>query len=214
MIGVDCCFFGRGYGIIVARCPGLKQNLYWKEIRTESKAVYEEARLYLEKNSFLVKAVVLDAKHGTKEIFNGLVVQICQYHQQQIVQRYLTAKPKTQAGQELKLIADSLTNQNEASFKYELEQWHDKWRQFLLERTYTEQSDHWWYTHRRLRAAYRSLRSNLPYLFNYLNHPELNIPNTNNSLEGYFSRLKQLLNNHHGLKRWRRYKLIEMVLSR
>ena len=98
---MDCCFFGRGYGIIVARCPGLKQNLYWKEISTESKVVYEEARRYLEKNGFLVKAVVLDAKHGTKEVFAGLVVQICQYHQQQIVQRYLTDKPKTQAGQEL-----------------------------------------------------------------------------------------------------------------
>jgi len=64
-----------------------------------------------------------------------------------------------------------------------------------------------------IRAAYRSLRANLPYLFSYLNHPELNIPDTNNSLEGYFSRLKQLLNNHHGPKRWRRYKLIEMILS-
>jgi hypothetical protein len=213
VIGVDCCFFGRGYGIIVARCPGLKQNLYWKEINTENKAVYEEARKYLENNGFTVKAVVVDAKHGIKEAFSGLVVQICQYHQQQIIQRYLTDKPKTQAGLELKFVASSLTCQNEQSFREELEKWREKWRTFLLERSYTEDGKHWWYTHRRLRAAYRSLHSNLPYLFNYKNYPELNIPNTNNSLEGHFSRLKQLLNNHHGLKRWRRYKLIEMILS-
>jgi len=213
VIGVDCCFFGRGYGIIVVRCPGLKQNLYWKEINTENKAVYEEARQYLERNGFNVRAVVIDAKHGIKEAFRGLVVQICQYHQQQIIQRYLTDKPKTQAGLELKFVAKSLTQKNEQSFGEELEKWRDKWRPFLLERTYAEDGKQWWYTHRRLRAAYRSLRSNLPYLFNYKNYPELNIPNTNNSLEGYFSRLKQLLNNHHGLKRWRRYKLIKMILS-
>jgi len=213
VIGVDCSFFGRGYGIILARCPGLKKNLYWEEIDTENKAAYEKAKSYLENHGFLIQAVVLDAKRGTKEVFSGQVVQICQYHQQQIVQRYLTAKPKTQAGWELKAIADSLTRQTEETFRNHLEQWHAKWRLFLLERSFTEHGDHWWYTHRRLRSAYRSLRLNTPYLFNYLNHPELSIPNTNNSLEGYFSRLKQLLNNHHGLKKWRRYKLIEKILN-
>jgi hypothetical protein len=111
VIGVDCCFFGRGYGIIVARRPGLKQNLYWKEINTENKAVYEEARKYLERNGFTVKAVVIDAKHGIKEAFSGMVVQICQYHQQQVIQRYLTDKSKTLAGLELKFVASSFTYQ-------------------------------------------------------------------------------------------------------
>jgi len=210
---MDCSFFGRGYGIIVARCPGLKQNVYWKEVATENKAVYEEARRYLQKTGFNIRAVVIDAKHGIKKVFSGLVIQICQYHQQQIVQRYLTARPKTQAGQELKLIANSLTEQTEQLFAQALEEWHEKWRGLLTERTYTPDGKHWWYTHTRLRAAYRSLHTNLPYLFSYKKYPELNIPNTNNSLEGYFSKLKQLLNNHHGLKRWRRYRLIEAVLN-
>jgi hypothetical protein len=197
---MDCCFFGRGYGIIVARCPGLKKNLYWKEITTENKAVYTEARRYLEQNGFKIRAVIIDAKYGIKEVFSGLVIQICQYHQQQIVQRYLTTQPKIQAGQELKAIADSLTYLDRYSFTLVLEDWHKIWRVLLAERTYSPDRDHWWYTHRRLRAAYRSLLTNLPYLFEYRQHPDLQIPNTNNSLEGYFSRLKQLLNNHHGLK--------------
>jgi hypothetical protein len=213
VIGMDCCFFGRGYGIILARCPGLRRNLYWKEITTESKVVYEEARRSLENNGFHIRAVVVDAKHGTKEVFSGLVVQICQYHQQQIVQRYLTNSPKTPAAQELKIIANSLTGQNEKAFGEALEKWHERWKELLAERTYTSDGKHWWYTHKRLRAAYRSMHTNLPYLFRYQNYPELNIPNTNNSIEGYFSKLKQLLNNHHGLKRWRRYKLIETVLN-
>lgn len=137
----------------------------------------------------------------------------CQYHQQQIVGRYLTAKPKTEAGQELKLLADSLTKIDEKLFTELLKNWHEKWREFLKERTYKSEGKHWWYTHKRIRAAYRSLITNLPYLFNYQKYPEMHIPNTNNSLEGYFSKLKRLLNNHNGLKRWRRYRLIQAILN-
>jgi len=63
VIDMDCTFFGRGYGIIVARSPSLKRNLYWKEITTENKAVYQEARQYLEEAGFTIQAVVIDAKH-------------------------------------------------------------------------------------------------------------------------------------------------------
>lgn len=213
VIGVDCSFFGRGYGIILARCPGSKQNLYWKEITTENKAVYEEVRRYLEANGFSIQAVVLDAKHGIKEVFSDLVVQICHYHQQQIVGRYLTTRPKTEAGVELKLISDTLTRIDEKLFGELLKKWHEKWGLFLKERSYQPDGKHWWYTHKRIRAAYRSLNTNLPFLFSFQRHPELNIPNTNNSLEGYFSKLKRLLNNHQGLKRWRRYRYIETILN-
>lgn len=197
----------------MARCPGLKQNLYWKEITTENKAVYEEARRYLETAGFNIRAVVIDSKHGTKEVFSDVVIQICQYHQQQIVGRYLTTRPKIQAGQELKLLAVSLTKINEQLFTELLKDWYEKWKGFLTERTYTPDRKHWWYAHKRIRAAYRSLQTNSPYLFSCQRYPELHIPNTNNSLEGYFSKLKKLLNNHNGLKRWRRYKLIEAILN-
>jgi hypothetical protein len=214
VIGMDCTFFGRGYGIIVARSLSLKQNLYWKEISTESKAAYQEARRYLEEAGFTIQAVVIDAKHGIRDVFSDLIVQICQYHQQQIIQRYLTNRPKTLAGQELKTLADSLSRASGCLFSKSLIDWHKRWEMFLKERSYAPDRKHWWYTHRRLRSAYRSLKTNLPYLFSYRKYPELGIPNTNNSLEGYFSRIKQLLNNHHGLKKWRRYRLIQEVLNR
>jgi hypothetical protein len=175
--------------------------------------VYQEARRYLEGAGFRIQAVIVDAKRGSKEVLSGFIAQICQYHQQQIVQRYLTLRPKTEAGRELKSIVDSLIEQSEGTFARSLKTWHERWGWFLKERTYAPDQRHWWYTHRRLRAAYRSLRTNLPYLFSYRKHQEINIPKTNNSLEGYFSRIKQLLNNHHGLRRWRRYRLIEAILN-
>ncbi len=175
--------------------------------------MYEETRRYLEAIGFHIQAVVLDAKRGIREVFSDLVVQVCQYHQQQIVRRYLTNRPKTETGQELKLLVDSMTKIDEKLFAGLLKNWHEKWQGFLKERTYTPDGKHWWYTHKRIRAAYRSLMTNLPYLFSYRRYPEMNIPNTNNSLEGYFSKLKRLLNNHNGLKRWRRCRLIETILN-
>lgn len=210
---MDCTFFGRGYGIILVRDTKLKKNLYWKEITTENKAVYDEAVSYLKINGFTIQAVVIDAKHGIKQAFSGIIVQICQYHQKQIITRYLTTKPQTLAGQQLKSIVEDLTKLEEKLFTALLLDWHSKWEDFLKEKTSSVDGKHWWYTHKRLRAAYRSLKTNLPHLFSFEKYPELNIPNTNNSLEGTFSKLKRLLNNHNGLKKKRRYKLIKAILD-
>jgi len=106
-----------------------------------------------------------------------------------------------------------LTKIDESLFTEALKNWYEKWILFLKERTYNQDGKHWWYTHKRIRSAYRSLMNNLPYLFSWQKHPELNIPNTNNSLEGYFSKLKRLLNNHNGLTRWRRYKYSVAILN-
>ena len=53
------------------------------------------------------------------------------------------------------------------------------------------------YTHPRIRAAYRSLRTNLPYLFTYKNYKKLYIQNTTNALEGgVFSHMKNMISLH------------------
>ncbi|HEY4478754.1 MAG TPA: hypothetical protein VI981_00100, partial [Candidatus Paceibacterota bacterium] len=46
----------------------------------------------------------------------------------------------------------------------------------------------------KVRGAYLSMERNLPYLFTYQKYPELNIPNTTNSLDGSFTHLKDKVN--------------------
>ncbi len=46
-----------------------------------------------------------------------------------------------------------------------------------------------------------------------MKYPELNIPNTTNSLDGSFSALKKKLSVHHGLRKDRRYKVISQLLK-
>lgn len=209
----DTTFFGRGYGILVIRCPRLKKNVHWQEVRLETPDEYQRARQALEARGFMIDAAVIDGKRGVQAVFHDIPVQFCQFHQIAIVRRYLTSRPKLPAGKELRAITFTLPATTQKTFTDLLAVWYKRHEHFLKERTYTPDSRHWQYTHRRIRSAYRSLRVNLPHLFTYQNYPHLKIPNTTNSLDGYFSKLKHLLNTHRGLTIQRRYKLIQQILG-
>jgi hypothetical protein len=47
------------------------------------------------------------------------------------------------------------------------------------------------FVHKKLRSAYHSIKRNMPWLWSFYDYPDLNIPNTNNGLEGQFTDLKQ-----------------------
>ena len=113
-----------------------------------------------------------------KDISADIPVQMCHFHQKQIITRYLTNNPKLEAGIELKKLTKVLCEANEEDFTTALDDWHNRWSSFIRERTTDPSTGRWHYTHKRLRSAYRSLRLNLPYLFTHEKHPERNIPNT------------------------------------
>lgn len=209
----DTTFFGRGYGILVVRCPRLKKNVHFHEVFSETPEEYFKARQTLETQGYIIEAAVIDGKRGVARVFSDVPVQMCQFHQISIVKRYLTSRPKLEAGKELRAITLALPALAEKVFTKLLNLWFEKWSEFLKERTYSEDKKHWRYTHRRIRPAFRSLKTNLTYLFTYQKYPELQIPNTTNTIDGYFSKLKQLLNVHRGLTIKRRYRLIQEILA-
>lgn len=210
----DITFWSREYGVLVVRSIDLKQNLCWLEVKSETAAAYQEARQILADLGFTFEAIVLDGKRGIKEVFHDIPIQHCQFHQIAAINRYLTRRPKLAAGQELRAIALCLPKLTESILTQALSEWHNRWQDFLKERTYSYDRNHWQYTHRRIRSAYRSLNTNLPYLFTYQKYPHLNIPNTTNSLDGTFSHLKQLLNTHRGLSQEHRWNLIQEILRK
>ena len=209
---MDTTYFGRGYGVLVVRCPRRRRNVFWKEVVAETPEDYRAARVSLEEKGYIIEGVVLDGKRGVREVFKDLPVQLCQFHQIQIVKRYLTSRPKTEAGKELRALTLTLTVSTEKTFTELLSFWQEKWKHFLQERTITSDGKHWQYTHRKIRSAYRSLKNNLSHLFTYQRYPQLKIPNTTNSLGGYFGRLKELLRVHRGQTIKHRYKLIQEIL--
>jgi hypothetical protein len=214
VVVADTTFFTRSYGVTVFREPNLKKNLIWKEVRSETPGQYEQLKNELECLGFSIKAVVLDGKRGVRQVFSDIPTQMCQFHQIAIVNRYLTRRPILESSQELRSIALSLTKCNENEFTEQLNGWHLKWKEFLKEKTINPVTGKWHYTHKRTRSAYRSLKTNLPYLFTCQKYPEHNIPNTCNSIDGSFTTLKNLLRIHRGMSQENRYKMICQILKK
>lgn len=210
----DAMFYTRHDGILVFRDPHKKENIHWRHIEHENVFVYQRSVKTLKEEGFDVQALVIDGRKGVREAFPGIPVQMCQFHQWQIVRRYLTNNPKLEASKELHSIAKKLSCSNERQFTQLLDDWINKWGQFLKERTINPETGKKHFTHKRLRSAYFSLRRSLSYLFTYEKYPELNIPKTTNGLEGVFSHIKTVVRIHRGLKAKRKKKLIEYLLRK
>ena len=129
------------------------------------------------------------------------------------IRRYITKNPRLPASIELKEIVSLMKQTDKESFICGLELWHVKWKSFLEERTINEETGKSFYTHKRLRSAYRSLKTNLKWLFTWYDHYEINIPNTTNAIEGHFADLKNKLRNHNGLSKDRKKKFIDGFLK-
>ncbi|MBI4262449.1 hypothetical protein HY624_02905 [Candidatus Uhrbacteria bacterium] len=210
----DMTFDRRTFGVCVFRSPHLKQNLIWRVAARETSAVYHECFAALQQQGFIVQAVVVDGRRAHFEVFRGIPIQMCHFHQVAIVTRYLTTRPKLLASQQLRTLTFTLTTTTECVFTERLHAWHDQWHSFLKEKTYNPGTQRWFYTHRRLRSAYRSLNVHLHYLFTFQRFPELMIPNTTNSLDGTFSHVKTLLRIHRGLNPETKAKMIGEILSK
>lgn len=204
----DTTFWGRGYGVTVFRSWTLKKNIWWQEVTGERQATYYYGRKILESQGWTFVAAVVDGRRGLATVFKDIPVQVCHFHQMRTVTRYLTRRPETPAGQELRAIMLSLPNTTEKVFARALASWEKKWWAFITEKTYVIGTKHWYYTHKNVNGAYHSLSRNLPYLFTYQKYPALNIPNTTNTIDGYFTSLKKKVHAHQGLRKDRRYKLI------
>lgn len=214
---VVCIFDATHLGqdlLLTAREPNLKINLGWAWIESETKESYAELKRNIESREFVFLGVVLDGRTGIPRVFEGIPVQICHFHQLKIIQRKLTLRPETEAGQTLLSIGFSITKKDEATLSKDLDDWFKKYGNFINEKTYVLGTRRWRYTHRRVRSAYNSLKKNLPFLYTYQKYPELNIPNTTNSLDGYWSRLKNLLSAHRGKNFERKKKIATEILRK
>ena len=210
----DTTFWGRHYGVTVFRAWNLRRNIWWQEVSSEKQEHYYYGRKILGDKGWVFTAAVIDGRRGLATVFKDIPVQVCHFHQLKTVTKYLTRRPKTDAGRELRILALTITDTDEKTFTKKLLAWEKKWHHFYTEKTYVTGTKYWYYTHKNVRSAYMSLKRNLPYLFTYLKYPELNIPNTTNTIDGYFASVKKKVAAHHGLRKDRRYKVISELLRK
>lgn len=127
-----------------------------------------------------------------------------------IVERYITMKPKLQAGKDLKAIIDKLCYIREEDFNLQYDAYLVNYKKFLKEQTYSDGK--WIYTHQRLRSAVASINRYRPFLFVYQKNRWMK--STNNSVEGTNSGLKGFIIIHNGLRPDRKLKLTHYYIKR
>lgn len=210
---MDTTYWGRNWGLLVIMDAQSGIVIWRKYLKQERLADYKEGVEYLESKGYCVDGIVCDGLKGMFQQFSHHKVQMCQFHQAAIIRRYITNNPKLEAGKELKEISKLLTRTDKESFIGALNTWYCKWEKFLKEKRIDPVNGKNRYVHRSLRSAYLSIKRNLPYLFVFYDYSDLQIPNTNNKLEGSFTDLKKKLQNHNGLSKENRKRFINEFLK-
>jgi len=205
---MDTTYWGRSFGVMLFKDAITGENLLKYYVKTETNKLYKQGIKELESQGYKIKAIVCDGRRGLIKSFGEIPVQMCQFHQVAIIRRYLTKNPRMPAAIELKEISAMMAKTDKESFAGSLEEWFIRWKTFLEERSINEENGKTFYSHKRLRSAYRSLKTNQKWLFTWYDHPELNIPNTTNAIDGHFADLKNKLRNHNGLSKERKKKFI------
>jgi hypothetical protein len=206
---MDTTYFGRTFGVMVFMNSFTGQILYKQYVKNETNALYYQGIAEIVRRGITVQSIICDGRKGIFDMFPDIPCQLCQFHQIQIITRYLTRKPKLDAAIELRSLVLKLTKISKENFILQLQLWKDKWDRFLNERSISSTTGKSFYTHKRLRSAYFSIRRNVSHLFVFEDYKELSIPNTTNMLDGSFSDLKNKLRNHNGLNINRKKKFID-----
>jgi hypothetical protein len=129
---MDTTYFGRGFGVMVFKNSLDGVVLYKQYVRYETNTLYLTGISEISRRGIDIQGIVCDGRQGLFGLFGDIPVQMCQFHQIQIVQRYLTRKPKTHPAIELKKLTLKLTKQTKIDFVNSLNSWYLRWSDYLV----------------------------------------------------------------------------------
>ena len=165
----DGTYMGHGWCLIIAIDGQTGEVLDWQWCAHESKAAYLALFSRLPAPDVLIADGLRGAEAACTQAWPGTRIQRCLVHVQRNTRTDLTSRPGLQAGRELKRLSDGLTSVGTAGqavrWGEALNAWHERWKDFIAERTYARDdpsnpkaSRHrWWWTHEELRRCYRRL---------------------------------------------------------
>lgn len=111
----DATYFSRSDGVLVFRAN--KENIFWQPITSETLKVISDSLNILERRSYRFKGFVIDGRKGVINLlklrYPSIPIQLCHFHQAQIIRRYTTNRPKIACGKELKYLMSFLTTYTE-----------------------------------------------------------------------------------------------------
>lgn len=153
----------------------------------------------------MLESITIDGQKSTikaiKTTLPEVKIQRCLVHIQRMCLIWLTKYPKHSSGQELRklvlLLLKIETTNDKIAWINQFNDWYKMYKDYINEKTYQQETNRYWYTHKLIRRAYSTIKSAIPNMFHYLENK--NIPRTTNGIEGFFSHLKNHLDLHRGL---------------
>lgn len=207
---IDGTWFGRDNCLIIYWDADLKHIQWWRYSGGERVWEVWEDLKRLKEAGVILKSATSDGGRGIvgalRIAYPDIPHQRCVTHLQRHTLAWVTRRPRTEAGKKIKPLVQWLSEIT--SFELhdqwigEFKGWCNQWEEFLKEQSYSDDSKHWWYTHKQLRRVRSSITNAIPNLFHYLEDPT--IPKTSNGLEGRFGSFKRHYKQHRGLSKKRR----------
>jgi hypothetical protein len=217
-IQLDGIYLSRGWCCLIASTPA--GVIGWQWCDTEKKIAWEALL-----SRFPAPLVVInDGGSGLaaalKVCWPGVKVQRCLVHVQRNCRTHLTSNPRTDAGRALWGLAKKLTRietlGQATNWLVLLNGWYQTYGKLIRQRTYRADTavgnvpswarpkQVWWYTHDRLRKAYRLLErlAREQVLFTYLlpAFEGMGIASTTNQIEGGVNaQLREVTRRHRGM---------------
>jgi hypothetical protein len=215
---VDGTYFSNNLCLILYRDNTIKfTQLY----RLTDGEWYEEMKEDLENLLELgvqIESITCDGHkallRAIRKVCKQTIVQRCTVHVQRMCRIWLTMRPKSEAGNELRKIIGKLhliTTIQECNYwLHSLAGWHTEYGVYVKEKSVNPLTQRFWYKHKMVRRSYFTIVNALPNLFHYLQHPQ--IPKSTNGIESFFGHLKGNLAIHRGLSKEHRKNFIRWYL--
>jgi transposase-like protein len=143
-----------------------------------------------------------------------VTLQRCVIHVQRMCRIWLTMRPQTQAGKELRSIISKLhlikTPQESNYWVKQVNAWYQIHQHFIGEKSRNPLTGREWFKHKLLKRCVTVIAKALPNLFHYTYNQR--IPKSTNGLESFFGHLKDNLRIHRGMTLEHRKNFIKWYL--
>ena len=204
---IDGTYFANKLCLVLYRENNIKTTLFYRLSDGEWEEELREDLENLISLGITIESITCD---GLRNILRAIrksspetIIQRCIAHIQRETLIWLTKHTKSNAGVELREIIRQLhTIDNRDKWGYwvvDLMRWYDRHKDFVNTKTYKQETNRYWFTHKSVRKAFIHIKQALPEMFNYLDNPR--IPKTTNGLESFFEHLKQNISIHRGLSK-------------
>ena len=123
VIILDTTYFSRTFGVMFFQDASSGKILYRKFVKNETNRDYLDGLRYIAERGTIIKAVVCDGHVGLLQAISFCPVQVCQFHQFQIIRRILTNNPHLPTGVELLVLMRRMFSMRKDEFITAFNKW-------------------------------------------------------------------------------------------